>query len=166
MACFKGDDDKTITTGRSDKKAFLISEQASKVSKVEITLEPKDKSELIEAQLIQLSFSGKTSLLGKSEVAAGSNTCVISIKEDKITEDKPCVVKIRINTHKRGRNPNPMYVFITEGRYERSVIFPGTMWVFMRHFTKMSPASSVWDRDDRTAYENQMKDSIRELLER
>lgn len=174
--CFMGDDDKPIIIGRSDRKAFFTSEQAAKVRKVKITLEPKNNTSLMEANLIQLSFSGVPSSLGKAEVTAGSNTCVINVKEDKITEDKPCVVKIRIDHHKRGRYKPVRYAFVTEGRYERSVIFPGTMWVFMRQYTKISvkakkrtttkerDASLVWDKDDRFAYENQMKDSIRELL--
>ena len=51
--------------------------------------------------------------------------------------------------------------------YEKSVIFPGTMWVFLRQYITDGGASNTderWNDADRTAYIRQMRESIYELL--
>ena len=59
--------------------------------------------------------------------------------------------------------------------YEQSVIFPGTMWVFMRQYTNIDPAEILsggdavlpidrWNSKDRIEYIKCMQESIFKLL--
>lgn len=53
------------------------------------------------------------------------------------------------------------------GYYEQSVIFPGTMWVFMRQYNRIGGDPNVedrWNADDRRAYIRCMQESIYRFL--
>ena len=139
---------------------YFTTEDANRVK--EACIETDTPEDIEKIKLYQLKLNGTGELIGKS----GKGQSKLRIKKGELREHRPCYLLIKGGSKVYGG-------VITAGMYERSVIYPGTMWAFMRQYNPKDATSSSqsdqsmikrWTSDDRGAYEDQLVDSVTQLL--